>query len=415
MPAAAYKDVTTMSASSVQQPFATQPAVAAGLPAIPNNAVSTADAVAPEWLFRGSVPCLDGLRAVSVILVILFHAIKTHGFPSSPIIEAVMGQGAIGVDFFFAISGFLITLLLLREWAKTGSVSLKAFYTRRALRIAPAYVLFVVALLALTRFNAVAMTGWDWLSIATYTVNYNDGRLWEFGHLWTLSIEEQFYFLWPFLLLTVGPKRCRGVLLAYLLAAPVFRLLARVLFPHYPSLYYCSTFARMDSIAAGCLLALFAFDPGLLSHIRVGGQRAWVLAALACCALIGSLCAAVQWPAYGVTLAHSVNALAITAIVWVTVNHSGSFIGRILSWKATAAVGVLSYSLYLWQQLFLNPQNSSWACRWPVNVILAAGAAAASYVLVESPFLRLKNRLSGRAVDRAGLAAEKRCNRHRLG
>src|SRR5260370_10411253 len=150
MPEAAYKDVTAMSASSVQQPFATEPAVAARLPAIPNSAVSAGEAVAPDWLFRGSVPCLDGLRAVSVILVILYHAIKTHGFPSSPIIEGVLGQGAIGVDFFFAISGFLITLLLLREWAKTGSVSLKGFYTRRALRIAPAYLLFMVALLTLT-------------------------------------------------------------------------------------------------------------------------------------------------------------------------------------------------------------------------------------------------------------------------
>src|SRR5215203_5514786 len=108
------------------------------------------------WLEGGRVPCLDGLRAVSIILVLLEHSSLTHGFPLSRATR--LGDlGHIGVSMFFVISGFLITMLLGREWTRAGSISLSGFYWRRALRILPAYLAFLAVIFAATRLHSVSL------------------------------------------------------------------------------------------------------------------------------------------------------------------------------------------------------------------------------------------------------------------
>ncbi|MBV8318265.1 MAG: acyltransferase [Planctomycetaceae bacterium] len=177
--------------------------------------------------------------------------------------------GMVGVQCFFAISGFLITTLLLRETGRTGGVSLGGFYQRRALRIFPAYFAYLGVLFLMTRFGSLELARHDWLAALTYTVNYVDHPAWEVNHVWSLSLEEQFYLIWPLAFMAFGPRGGRVGLPVFLALAPVFRVAARVWFRDHAALGYSSTLTGMDSIVAGCLLALLTYDRTLSSQWRL--------------------------------------------------------------------------------------------------------------------------------------------------
>ena len=143
------------------------------------------------------LPSLDGWRAVSIGLVLVQHSTMAAGFPPAltPWIKR-FDLGSLGVQFFFVISGFLITWLLLQEQARHGRISLKHFYLRRALRILPVYFFYLFVLGCLTRYE---QPGYLWAANLTFTTNYfwpPEGT----AHFWSLGVEEQFYLLWPGLL-----------------------------------------------------------------------------------------------------------------------------------------------------------------------------------------------------------------------
>src|SRR5947209_3439497 len=139
------------------------------------------------------IPSLDGLRAISITLVMLSHLLKWKH-----ISVAVLGAyGSLGVFIFFVLSGYLITNLLLREYQRTSTISLRDFYLRRAFRIFPAAFVFLVVVIVLYRHQ---MTWFHVAAAVLYVANMDITRPWIFGHLWSLSIEEQFYLLWPFAL-----------------------------------------------------------------------------------------------------------------------------------------------------------------------------------------------------------------------
>jgi peptidoglycan/LPS O-acetylase OafA/YrhL len=354
-------------------------------------AAAEAGATGLGWLSRGRLPALDGLRGISILLVLLAHASQTHGFSSPGLIRAAARHGSIGVDVFFVLSGFLITLLLLRELERTRTVSLKDFYRRRALRILPAYITFLLAVGVITHLGLAHLQGRDWIGVLTYTVNFLEKPSWEIGHVWSLSIEEQFYLIWPALLLAAGKRRARLAALGYLAAAPVLRLLIWACYRPHLNMVDSWTFTRMDSIAAGCLLALFASEPSFRERFRLSERQALRLIVAATGVLVVSL-AASQRALYDIALGYSINAVTISAIVWICINCSQGPVSRFLHWRPLVVMGTLSYSIYLWQQPFLNHYNAGWACRWPTNLCLAMVAALASHVLVEAPFLRLKER-----------------------
>jgi peptidoglycan/LPS O-acetylase OafA/YrhL len=351
------------------------------------------------WFERGRVPCLDGLRCISILLVLISHAAASSGFPSRELMLNSLQRpreflGATGVDVFFVISGFLITLLMLRELRRTNTLSIKGFYTRRGLRILPVYIVFILTVVCLSLLGLVPMRLQDWAGLLTYTVNCVHSHPWEIGHIWSLSIEEQFYLLWPPLLLWGGIRKARLLLVCYLGIAPFFRLLSRVLLPQYEALAYTFTPARADSIAIGCLIALLLLEPSFRERLQLVNRRPSMVGLMAAAALCASGVASVLSPVYALLLGRSVNPLAIAVILLVCVTHSEGRVGRILNSRPFVAVGVLSYSIYIWQQLFLNPGSTAWLCRWPVNICAAVVVAVCSYHLIEAPFLRLKDRLS---------------------
>ena len=349
---------------------------------------------APVWVWRGQVPSLDGLRAVAILLVILSHAASClHGSAVPARFLQVAGWGRVGVDMFFVISGFLITLLLLRESARTGTVSLKGFYLRRGLRILPAYVVFLLGAYLLTRGGVATVNAGDWLAAGTYTTNFVPKVGWAVGHTWSLCVEEHFYLLWPLLLLLVSPRRALLLAAAYVLAAPLIRLLVWTHWSDQLNFEY-ATITRMDSIAVGCCLAFLVTSGALSRRLKLSGWVAGAALVFLAGLLLASRFLSLRSQVYYVMLDKSVTALCFAGMIWLMTHHPEGWAGRVLNAKPLVAVGVLSYSLYLWQQPLLNPHSGHWLCRFPLNLILLPLLALGSYLLVESPFLRWKDRLS---------------------
>lgn len=349
---------------------------------------------APEWVYSGRIPSIDGLRGVSIALVLAAHLVQTRGFRHAPGIEHWARSAAVGVQIFFAISGFLITLLLLREQAR-GGISLRGFYFRRVLRIVPAYVAFLLGVALLQATGHAHLGRQDWLAAVTYTVNFLPQRAWEIGHVWSLSIEEHFYLVWPLVLTMLAGRQARNVLVGYLAAAPMVRIAIRFLSPQHLAMVNEWTFTAMDTIAAGCLLALWVQDTRSADLAR---RYERVLLPLAAAGLIGSIALGERFTLYRATAGYSINALCITAILAGVTYRPESWVGRVCNWKPLCALGALSYSLYLWQQIFLNPKSGAAFTSWPLNLPLALAAAVLCHLLIERPFLRLK----GRAAARAG-------------
>jgi len=176
------------------------------------------------------LPSLDGWRAVSIIMVLGYHAAMASPDSESPVFSMFF-DGNLGVRFFFVISGFLITWLLLKESKQTGKVSLNNFYVRRFLRIFPVYFVYVLVLFGLQLFAKFKETPAGWLGMLTFTRNFTDGLTANgsmgSAHLWSLSVEEQFYLLWPGLYVLVCHRsfRLKAALLAIpIITAPIFRI-----------------------------------------------------------------------------------------------------------------------------------------------------------------------------------------------
>lgn len=341
------------------------------------------------------IPSLDGFRAISILMVLYGHLDGTRGYPGAQV--GVLGQwlgdlGHLGVLVFFVISGFLITTLLMGERAKTGTISLKQFYLRRVLRIFPAFYVLILALWFATWLGWIELTGRDFAFAMTYTVNYYPDHPWQIGHLWSLSIEEQFYLLWPLTLLVLRKRRALVLAIAAIFAAPLLRAAIREYTFHVnpgTPLAGMSIFPAMfDYIATGCALALLR--PWLLTqtwYLRLTASR-WLLLAVPLIFLINRL----DGYTLVMLLGSPILNVCVALLIESCTRHDRTIAGRFLNWKPVAALGVLSYSLYLWQQPFLDRHSDAWVNAFPQNLVFAFAAALLSYFVVERAFLGLRNR-----------------------
>jgi peptidoglycan/LPS O-acetylase OafA/YrhL len=335
----------------------------------------------------GKLASLDGLRAVSIALVVLEHAHRTNGFPDLGFHAYTGDYGRLGVTIFFVISGLLITTLLLREREATGRISLLRFYGRRAIRIFPAFLAFMFAMLVADRFGWIDVHHHDLLAAFTYTMNYHLDRGWPLGHLWSLSVEEQFYVVWPFVLVAAGLRRGAIAALLLFVAAPLVRLYLRLYMPAYEDLEIFPAVA--DSIAVGCLLAIAR--PWLLQqrwYLRL--TRPWILLVALPVIAVTS-----QYLGYAIVdlVGTPLSLILIGLVVEGATRWSGNGVGKVLNWGPMVYLGLISYSLYLWQQPFVNHYSLATACSFPLNVVLAVLCAVASYHLLETPLLNLRKRL----------------------
>jgi peptidoglycan/LPS O-acetylase OafA/YrhL len=336
-------------------------------------------------ILRGRIPSLDGLRAVSILLVLYGHAVGTAGFP---VTKRSFGLAEAGVRIFFIISGFLITLLLLKELDSTGRISLKGFYRRRILRIFPAFYAYWTVILVLVLAGSLAIPPRDFVYAATYTINYVIERPWHLGHLWSLAVEEQFYALWPLTIFLLGRRRAFWAAGTVVLMVPFIRLAQFRFWPSHRLGITEEFHTIADCIATGCVLA--GLQGWLWSYDRyrrfIGSWQFWLAPLAAMVAVVAGLHPRVKW-LVGIPIFNISVALCIDR--WTRLSDADP-IAKALNWRPLAFLGVLSYSLYLWQQPFMDRSGHHPWNRFPLNVALAFLLALVSYYLIEKPFLSLR-------------------------
>jgi peptidoglycan/LPS O-acetylase OafA/YrhL len=315
---------------------------------------------------QSHLPGLDGLRGVSIALVLLGHLSLSAGSPRW--MQPLASVSPLGVTMFFVLSGFLITRLLLRERTIAGRISLGRFVARRALRIVPASYFYVGFIALLAGLRVLTLKRHDVSCALLYVMDFHHDRAWYLGHYWSLSVEEQFYLVWPPILALLSAR-------AAVVAALVILALAELVpMPN-----------GTAPIAIGCLLALH-FDR--LTAMRFWRSGVWPLALIFVEVLQLHL-QVVQRQVLGMQL---VLELLVAVVILRTVNTGDDFLGTVLASPVAVTLGALSYSLYLWQQLFLGRSGDHWFTTFPVNLLAVMAAATASYLLIERPFLRLKAR-----------------------
>lgn len=323
------------------------------------------------------IPSLDGVRAFSILLVIFGHL----GGAVGPTVIL----SALGVQTFFVLSGYLITRLLQNEHQRTGKIDLPGFYRRRCFRIFPAAYAFMLVIAL-----AVPASRPGLLYATTYTVSYHYLTIpLIFQHLWSLSVEEQFYLLWPLALLLGYRYRGRIAIVAMLLAA-LFRLGLAFSGLQSPTLYMHSCFpGTMDSIAAGCLLAVY--EPQIHKRCAWMASSGGIVLALP---LTAWALAVICW---GDTAHVGVRALsAVWGIVPILIALWIFLLVERRDWllnnPVACSIGVLSYSLYLWQQPFIAEHPRS----VPLALLMLTACAVASYFIVERPMLELGASINAR-------------------
>jgi peptidoglycan/LPS O-acetylase OafA/YrhL len=353
------------------------------------------------------IKALDGVRGIAILLVILFH----YGY---------LGCGWIGVQLFFVLSGYLITSILLKDRGESLATYLKRFYWRRSLRIFPLYYLYLLVLLGTYLALKIPPAFSDqWIYLFTYTYNvrhilpnYDGSQL--LIHLWSLSVEEQFYLIWPLLVFVFAARRFRVLLLAIVVAAPLLRLLVSLYLAQHgsPPLYigtvmYVITPFQIDAFATGALVATTKFP-------RIKNSQ-WLFVGALTIALAGGLLSQFTSPVmasdrvnsfgYPIHLLHHLqyvwgytvlNCLAGLLILLVV---QGAAPLPFLESRLLTFVGRISYGIYVyhygllatWQKLFPAPD---WSLRslllfFPY-VLAILGISYLSFHFFETKFLQLK-------------------------
>ncbi len=343
------------------------------------------------------IPALDGLRALSVIFVMLVHA--SYGRLSG---------GFLAVDIFFVISGFLITHLLIEEQAASGRVSLRDFYLRRIFRILPPLICAIALSMLLWPGSASDRMVVVQAALLFYANFLPAETLGNLGHTWSLAIEEQFYLVWPLLFATMF-ARARGGLIALALAVVLASVAVRYcLVAHWTDLepLYTFTPARLDPIMLGCLLALGA--PRLRDWLihrsaRVVQLLAWLCAA----AILACLFLADRDVMQSTPLAFTGFALLAGGLVATApLLAARDMLQRCLNHPVARYIGRRSYGLYLYHypifgalEAWRTPGDlGNFVAVTGAKILLSFAVAELSWRTLEQPMLRLKGRVAGRRV-----------------
>ena len=343
----------------------------------------------------GYRPALDGVRGVAILLVLAVHTHHLFGW-------SLLKGGSIGVDIFFVLSGFLITCILLDEWAGTGTVNLRHFYLRRCLRLVPALVLLVLALLLLSdvffspqeaaqtrRTAPIAL-----LYLTDFFASLSPERvLGALRHTWSLAMEEHFYLIWPpvllWLLKTGCSKRVLFALTVSLALAICFHRAMLFQFGLSPARTYYGFDTRADSLLIGCAAGM-AVSWGLLrgmSRLNMLGIALIVVTA------IGTDFASPKLHAGGFTILAATTALLLINLV---LTDKGT-LHTVLESKLLVWVGRISYGLYLWHYpmfKWVKYLNAPWPVKLALAVFATFAVASLSFYLMERPLLRLKKRFA---------------------
>lgn len=339
------------------------------------------------------IPELDGLRGIAIIAVLLHHQLTPFS----------LSGGFLGVDLFFVLSGFLITGLLLDEFEKTGSISLRNFYTRRVLRLGPALALYLLASLAVS-YHRQLMSVTSQIKLIVIALLYSTNWRLAFGWdstldptaiIWSLSIEEQFYLIWPLLVLGgLALKLKRRFIIVGLGLSILGVMFHRYLLSYeavpLTRLYY-GTDTRADALLVGCLIALLP-----ITAIWVRAKR-WlnVASILSAAGLVYLIVVSTFSDAFLYRAGFTGIALLAGILILVAANSPPRLLSVVLKWSPLRWFGRISYGLDLWHWLVVQNMSLYYLGYWQpwARLAIALGIASASFYFVERPFNKLKSRL----------------------
>jgi len=340
------------------------------------------------------MPALDGLRAAAVSLVFVTHAFPSSTFP-----------GGLGVDVFFVISGLLITRILLKQWREHLTIGLKLFWFGRIVRLYPPLVVMVVVFASLYAFlpssglhsavNAtVALT-----HTANIVATVTDQDLGYFAHTWSLAMEEQFYLIWPLLLLAMLQLNLRRRWMIVIAVGIAAASLVGWVFTGDTLAY--NPLTKAGGILLGCAAAI------ALEHLprwSMGQPAAWTGVVIFTGACLGE---AAGWVSRSLSLPIAV--LGIVPVVLHCTTARGPIVAA-LSWRPVVYLGVTSYALYLWHYpVLMLLRRVIPADAWVIAALGAAvsvALAAATHGFVEKPALAWRRRYLGRPAGPARATAE---------
>lgn len=350
----------------------------------------------------GYLPTLDGWRAVAILAVLLDHAVEYSPLIRYRRLVSFTHTGPNGVSLFFAISGFLICSRLLEEGRAFGKISLRGFYIRRACRILPPAMSYLLVIAALSVSGLIVASSGELWSSALFFRNYLPQAWISRGwggytvHYWSLAVEEHFYLLWPAALVLLGNLRARWFALWLAIAIAVWRTLD--LHRHWfdrliPGLLFGGrTDTRLDALLLGCVAALILEDDSVrASFLQRFKPWMWWLC-VACYAATQVIYLSRQSRGYSLF-----ESALLPLVVAATVYGPKTFVTVLLESDPMKWTGRLSYSLYLWQQLFLVPavgSRFSIVQTFPLNLFMIFLCAWVSYNFIERPFIRWGHHLA---------------------
>jgi peptidoglycan/LPS O-acetylase OafA/YrhL len=346
------------------------------------------------------LPTLDGWRAFSITLVVLHHSQIQSSIPIlGPLLQFLAHVGEVGVELFFAISGLLICSRLLDEESRGGQISVKGFYLRRVFRILPAAFFYLLVIAILAVLHVIPVFPMDWFASLFFFRNYvmlfeylNHSPLplhWYTGHFWSLSMEEHFYLVLPAVLVAFKGTR-RWVLAGMAISVALWRMvLVHVMHRDYQFNFRTDT--HVDALLIPAMIALTLY-PLTRNQAARRYIPAWSFPVFLVTEL---LLLTTRVPCF-----FTLQAIVLPLLILSTVLHPNTVQGRILETKPLRWIGWISYSLYLWQQLFFgvnfvgSPPGLALLRKPPINLVALLVCATFSYYAIEKPFIRLGHKLA---------------------
>lgn len=338
------------------------------------------------------------------MMVVIGHAQQTvqGGYTGwlSPL--KIFSNGYQGVLIFFVLSGYLITTILKSEYELRGKIDYARFYYRRALRIWPASYAVILAVVLLSIIGLINVAWQQSLFAAIHLWNYSgplglreihaahpDG-VWYLGHFWSLALEEQFYWFWAPLLVVLLKSKNEKFLPALIIFIPVLRITTYIAFPSLRDYLGMMLHTSVDAMLVGCYIALKQENLCILMNSSAYTRLICTISILVLLFILPFF--AINYGGYwNATYGRTIEAVLAGVLILSLLNLKDFWLSRILRTRVFIFFGTISFSLYLWQQIFLGI-NSPISLKFPFNICQAILAATLSYLIIEMPFLRLKDK-----------------------